>query len=310
MQADDWPLEGKQPLEEKETEMTIGRCARGCCATHFLKVGMDPCRERPGDVVEPWLWPDSRLSVSKANIPSGSSGTSRYSPLLHGPPRLSIDWHLISMVMLVWRTQGSVWNEIGEIHIQGSRAWLIITQIIVLAEKTVWLIKIVATTSICYRLSVLIKILILLVNLVQGSTWWSKTPGLFTYNRLDFMNLVFFLIFFQWVIVCCCSYMNCYSLVVSFLSACQDFVYLFLPWILINWFLCIVFIFYLWIPGRVVTTTNGDPRNQTVTISCFWHIFMPLTAEAKKWWSEGLYFGIFTALLVHLELWTAGFVHR
>lgn len=69
--------------------------------THFLNVGMDPCKDLPGDVPEPWLCPDSKLSVSKANIPSRSSGTSRNSPSLHDALKLSIDWYLISMVTLV-----------------------------------------------------------------------------------------------------------------------------------------------------------------------------------------------------------------
>lgn len=60
----------------------------GITLTHFLNVGMDPCKDRPADVPEPWLCPDSKLSVSKANIPSRSSGTSRYSPSLHTAPKL------------------------------------------------------------------------------------------------------------------------------------------------------------------------------------------------------------------------------
>lgn len=70
-------------------------------ATHFLNVGMDPCKDFPGDVPDPWLCPDNKLSVSKANIPSRSSGTSRNSPSLHTVPKLSIDWYLISMVTQV-----------------------------------------------------------------------------------------------------------------------------------------------------------------------------------------------------------------
>lgn len=69
--------------------------------TYFLNVGMDPCRDRPGDVPEPRLCPDSRLSVSKVNIPSGSLGMSRNSPSFHTVPKLSIDLYLISMVTLV-----------------------------------------------------------------------------------------------------------------------------------------------------------------------------------------------------------------
>lgn len=69
--------------------------------TYFRNVGMDPCKDRPGDVPDPRLCPDSRLSVSKENIPSRSSGMSRNSPSLHTVPKLSMDWYLISMVTLV-----------------------------------------------------------------------------------------------------------------------------------------------------------------------------------------------------------------
>lgn len=145
-----WLANGEQPFEGAGDWNEHWQVFHTRWATHFLKVGMDPCRERPGDVAEPWLWPDSRLSVSKANIPSGSSGTSRYSPLLHIPPRLSIDWHLISMVMLVWRSQGERLEYDRrtmqiEIHVQSSR------ELLYLQKKTAWPIKIVATTLICFH---------------------------------------------------------------------------------------------------------------------------------------------------------------
>ena len=71
---------------------------------------MDPCKDRPGDVPEPWLCPDSKLSVSKANIPSRSSGTSRNSPSLHTPTVPSIGWYLISMLTLVLKWKKSWWK--------------------------------------------------------------------------------------------------------------------------------------------------------------------------------------------------------
>ena len=68
-------------------------------STHLRKVGMEPWRERLADIPELWLWPDSRLSVSKEKVPS--SGTSRNSPSLHMPAEPSSVWYLISMVTLV-----------------------------------------------------------------------------------------------------------------------------------------------------------------------------------------------------------------
>lgn len=66
---------------------------------------MDPCNDRFADAPEPRLCPDSKLSVSNVNMPSRSSGTSRFSPWLHRAAVPSIGWYLISMVTLVWNPE-------------------------------------------------------------------------------------------------------------------------------------------------------------------------------------------------------------
>lgn len=74
-------------------------------STHFLKVGI-PWMDRPGDTPDPWLCPESRLSVSNWNVPSGSPGMSRNSPSLQTPTVPSMVVYLMCMVIVVWN--GSV----------------------------------------------------------------------------------------------------------------------------------------------------------------------------------------------------------
>ena len=79
-------------------------------STHFLKVGI-PWMDRPGDTPDPdpWLCPESRLSVSNWNVPSGSPGTSRNSPSLHTPTVPSMVVYLMSTVTLVWNGIADQW---------------------------------------------------------------------------------------------------------------------------------------------------------------------------------------------------------